>query len=269
MSGNIRVYSQFISILWKEFPGSLERIQEAGYDGVECHLIGNLLKSKKIAQVEAEADALGLELRFHQGWSWRTGQDIWQNWVLRFAGALVPSHLSFEQQTRHVNRYPVVMYGNVARTTLQKNYLFQSIAECRSRSEEGYASTITEFWEDVSKHNLPVVFDVQHILEWYFDVENVAKLPNDPKRLSESLCRLWHGFRPYVREIHLCDFNPALGPSNGRNLYIGEGILPIKEFAEEVRKSNWSGIVTPEVQPHFLTGKNLRAVGEIARKLFN
>lgn len=265
----VQVFSQYLNILWKEFPASLWKIKEAGYDGVECHLIGNLLGEEKIAQVEAEAKALRLELRFHQGWSWRTGQDIWQNWVLRFAGALVPSNLSFEQQTRHVNKYPVVMYGNVARTTLQKNYLFQSIVERRSRSEKGYALTITEFWEVVSKHNLPVVFDVQHILEWYFDVENVAKLPNDPKRLNESLCRLWDGFKPYVREIHLCDFDPARGPSNGRNLYIGTGILPIIEFAEEVRRSKWSGIVTPEVQPQYLRGNNLRAVSELARKLFD
>lgn len=251
----IEIYSPYLSILHASLPGTLEAISNAGFDGIECHLIGNLLREKPLAQVIDVANEQNLKIRFHQGWSWVTGQRIWQNWVLRVCGALVPSSHTFEEQTKLVDEYPVVMYGNVARTTRKSNYLFQSIAEFKSRKEAGYASSLQEFMDDVVAYNLPVVFDIQHILEWYYDVENVTGLPADSYKLIDTAVMLWHRLKQYVKEIHLCDFDPRLSPSSGRNLNLGRGIFPLHEFAEEVQYWGWSGIVTPEVQPAFLKEK--------------
>ena len=91
-------YVPYVEILWKKFPGSLKNIKVAGFDGIECHLIGGLRSRQRIKKLRDEADQLGLKIRFHQGWTWETGQRNMINRILRPLGQLVPIGQSLNDQ---------------------------------------------------------------------------------------------------------------------------------------------------------------------------
>ena len=249
------------------FGATLKQSKNAGFDGVECHFIGDLLHEKNVIDVREEAYELDLKLRFHQGWSWRSGQRIWQNAVLRPLGALVPIDQPYAEQTRFAHNDPVVMYGNVAHTVQQPNYIFQTTSEFEDGKK--YVSSISDFIPIMTEDKLPVVFDTQHILEWNFNTPSVAGLPDNPKELGNTLCALWRIMSPYAKEIHFCDCVPTLGSAQGRNVYPGTGVLPLQEFAAEVRQSGWNGIITPEVAPqHVRKDKILGSLSDMIRSIF-
>ncbi len=76
------------------------------------------------------------------------------------------------------------------------------------------------------------------------------------KQPGKIICiRLFPELGQYVQEIHLCDYKPQLGPSRGRNVFIGDGDAPLKPFCEHIVKWGYNGIVTPEVNPRHLRQK--------------
>ena len=264
----VRIFLPYVEIFWKCLPASLKQIKAAGFDGVECHLIGRLLSQERIRILREEIAEQELDVRFHQGWSWETGQRNLYNAVLRPLNALVPVGLPLTKQVSDVGSDPVVVYGNTVIEASQPNYLYQTCSEHVHGSS--YAMAFTSFANAVKSYRLPVVFDTQHVLEWFLNKENVAGLPEDPAVIEKMVVKLWEEFQPLVREIHLCDFNPLLGPSHGRNVFPGTGIFPLQQFSEHVRASHWSGIVTPEVSPQHLRGKDkLRVLREKVDHLFN
>ena len=76
-----------------------------------------------------EVAELGLGIRFHQGWSWETGQRNLYNVILRPLGALVPVGMSLAGQVRDVGTDPVVIYGSRVSEPFQSNYLYQTASE--------------------------------------------------------------------------------------------------------------------------------------------
>ena len=125
------------------------------------------------------------------------------------------------------------------------------------------------FVSAVKSSKLPVVFDTQHVLEWFLNTENVVGLPTTPATIREIINILWRELCPFTGEIQLCDFDPRLGPSHGRNVFLGDGIFPLAEFCAHVRASGWNGIATPEVSPQYLRGKGkLRMLREKVDQLF-
>ena len=262
----VQIFSPYVELLRKRFPASLAQIKEAGFDGVECHLIGGLRSSRNIRDVREEVASLGLDIRFHQGWSWESGQRNLHNVILRPLGALVPVGMSLTEQVRDVGTDPVVIYGNHGRGPRRENYLYQTSSEYVHGKVS--AMSFSDYVSAVKSSGLPVVFDTQHVLEWSLDTENVAGLPTSPATLKKLVEELWEELHPYVREIHLCDFDPSLGGSYGRNVFLGNGVFPLTEFATVVRASGWSGVITPEVSFQYLHGHKLRAVREKVDQLF-
>lgn len=263
----VRVFLPYIELLWRCMPAPLEEIKEAGFDGVECHLIGKLRSPECIKKVREKVAELGLGIRFHQGWSWETGQRNLYNVVLRLFGALAPVGMSLADQVRDVGTDPMVIYGNLVGEQLRSNYLYQTASE--RIHGRFYAMAFPNFVSAVKSSKLPVVFDTQHVLEWFLNKKNVASMPTAPATIKQMIDKLWQEFRPFVGEIHLCDFNPHLGPSRGMNVFPGDGVFPLAEFCAVVNASSWNGIVTPEVSfQHLQENGKLRMLREKVRRLF-
>lgn len=262
----MQVFSPYVEVLWKRMPAPLADIKAAGFDGVECHLIGGLRSPKRVNEVRNEAEQLGLGIRFHQGWSWQTGQRNLYNVVLRPLGVLVPVGESLAVQIRNVNGNPVVVYGNLAPEPSQLDCLYQTASEHVDGGP--YTGKFVDFVHEVQSRRLPVVFDTQHVLEWFLDKTRVVGLPVNPEVIGQMVRELWQELGPFVKEIHLCDFNPLLGPTLGRNVFLGDGVFPLNEFCAEVRASGWDGVVTPEVAPQHLGGNQLRMLREEVHRLF-
>jgi hypothetical protein len=251
-------YVPYVAILWKSLPNvSFEKVRSLGFDGIECFLIGNLLSAEALKVVRAKASDAGLGIRFHQGWSWNTGQKILINYMLRPMRALTPEGSSLVEQFQNVGNDDVVVYGNLAMTenNIPSNYVFQTA----SQHIDGvhYAMPISNFLTTVKKKKLRVVFDTQHLLEWTADAHSVASLPHNGDALTRQLIEAWRQYAPYVTEIHLCDCNPKLGPTSGRNVFPGTGVIDLKAFCEEVKKTSWSGVVTPEVKPEHIANERM------------
>lgn len=263
----LKFYSPYVEIMGRQLPAHPQVIKSAGFDGIECHLIGNLLNQKRVIEVYDMARRAGLEVRFHQGWSWQSGQRCIYNMLLAPLGQLVPVGQSLKDQLSPVGHVPVVVYGNRVRDERLQTYQYQTAAECIDGYR--YAMRFGYFHEYALRHKVPLVFDTQHILEWFFGTHSVAKLSENPTYLGDLVIALWHSLGPQVTEIHLNDYNPSRGGNWGRNLFPGEGIFPLRRFCQAVRASGWSGIVTPEVAFHHLQKPGrLTELCKAARRLF-
>lgn len=247
----MRVFLPYVEVLWKQMPASLKEIKSAGFDGIECHLIGRLRSQKRLTEVCKEAVNLGLGFHLHQGWSWKTGQPGLYNSALRAMGALVPADMPLGDQIPDIG-YPAVVYGNHLNNQLgRSDFRYQTASEY---SVPGYAAPFEKFAAAAVERSLPVVFDTQHILEWSLGVPGVEELPSMSQAIGDLVTSLWKQLYLQVVEIHLCDFDPKLGRSHGRNVFPGTGIFPLDEFCAMVRKSRWSGVVVPEVAMQHLHG---------------
>ena len=247
--------------------GSLSRIKRAGFDAAEAHLIGDLRSPECVALVRAEARDLGLMIRFHQGWSWETGQRSIHNRMLRWAGALVPEGKSLEKQLANAGTDEVVVYGSRIDEPSRSNYLYQTASEHVGGEE--YVMPYTHFAQVAQQKRVPLVLDTQHVLEWKSNAQNVAGLLTESRRdLLEAIRSTWTWCGSLVQEIHLNDFLPSLGAQPGRNLFPGDGVFPTREFCEMVRDSGWQGVVTPETAPKHTKGGRLRELRETVVRLF-
>lgn len=130
----VPLFLPYMEPIWKRMPSlirvpaTIAKIKEAGFDGVECLLIGRLLNPKRIQKVRDKAFKEELEIRFHQGWSWETGQRILPNYFLRALGALVPAGTSLIHQMHGIGFVPVVIYGNHVNEAARQNYLYQTVS---------------------------------------------------------------------------------------------------------------------------------------------
>lgn len=214
---------------------------------VECHLIGSLRSTRRIEEIRVELARLDLEIQFHQGWSRATGQRNFHNRVLSLLGQLVPTGMSLSEQLKDVRNDPVVVYGNHVRGDSPPNHLYQTASEHMRGTE--FPMTFSTFIRHVQSTGVPIVFDTQHVLEWSLNRHSVKGLPTTKKVLVALVEYLWRELHPFVKEIHLCDFDPM----RGRNLVLGDGIFPLDAFSSMVKKTRWSGVVCPEVHPRLIT----------------
>lgn len=260
-----QIFLPYAEILRKSVTAPLKVIKDAGFDGIECHLIGSLLSPSRVRKLYKEAILLGLSVRFHQGWSWATGQRNTYNLILRFLGALLPQKLSFEESVRNAGETPIIIYGNRVSEKQKANYVYQTASDYDHRR---YPMSFNEFIIMAKSANLSLVFDTEHAIEWALNKENVAELP-EKAVIEETVMRIWLGIHGIVKEIHLCDFNPTLGATRGRNVFLGKGIFPLEAFSRKVRESGWDGIVTPEVSPQHLRGRHaIQKLYDKTRELF-
>lgn len=245
----MKFFLPYMNIVGVEIPRPLHAIRAAGFDGVEIHLIGRMQVPSVVRRTISRAKSLGLEVRFHQGWGWHTGQKNAANAALWLSGSLVPPSASLSEQLTAVCQYPTVLYGNLLGDSVVPNALFQTMSLL---SGGRFSGNFEHFLAKVKETNASVVFDTQHVLEWSLGSPDIVGLPRTTSRLRSLISTQWNNFRLYAKEIHLCDYNPTKGKLGGRNLSLGRGIFPLADFAGMVRDSDWQGIITPEILPQYL-----------------
>ena len=236
--------------------------KEARFHGVEIHLVS--FRSYGAALLcRNRAGLLGLATHFHQGWSLRENPTHWYNHVLNALGYLPRNGYALADHIPPTGG-PVVVYADrLSETRGRPNYWLQT---CSQFGRDGrYALPYVRFLEAVRRHRLPVVFDTQHYLEYALNVRGVEDLPQDRRELFDLLAEGWRELGSFVKEIQLCDSDPRLGHTGGRNVFIGEGILPLRDFCRLVKESGWDGVVVPEVKPSHLLRP--RRIGELRARV--
>jgi sugar phosphate isomerase/epimerase len=243
------------------------RIQAAGFDGVEIHLI-NYRDTSRVSETIARATRLGLKVSVHQAWSLEESPTFWFNHLLNFLGYLPHAGYTLAGHLPAGDLPTVVYASRWQEVTNHPNWQLQT---CDILDEkQDFKISYNRFVRLVTLHKFAVVFDTQHVLEFMLNQHGVEDLPFDPKELLKLLTKAWDDLGSYVREIHLNDCNPGLGHHTGRNIRLGEGILPLKEFIQYVKQSGWDGIVTPEVSPFkLIAGDELEKLHKMVVELFN
>lgn len=245
---------------------SLLAAKSAGADGVEIHLVAKTMS--EALRVAERAKALSLGVHWHQDWSLdEDGVKLIHNKVLHFLGQLPhPGYLLAE----HIppTDDPAVIYVERVGEIGPRNKSWWVQTACNFGAYPT-ALTFEKFLDVAEELKLGVVFDVQHVLEWLHGEVGIARLSRDPVVLGATLAFAWKKLRGRVREIHFTDMDPRLGNSAGRNLFPGEGTLPLTDFCAMVQKSGWSGVVVPEVRPSALLRHGVGGILEKTREYFS
>ncbi len=254
------VFIPYMRVLGLPFVTTLRGARAAGFHGVEISLLG---MSKKAANdCRHMAQSLKLAVHFHQAWSIDENPTHWFNHLFHWLGRTQPTGYTLAEHLPD-DDLPVVVYADRWRETLGHPNWWLQTASCFN---ERLARRITydDFLKVVRRHSLPVVFDTQHYLEMSLGVSGVEGFPESISVLRDRLIRGWRELGPLVKEIHLCDSDPALGHSASRNVFLGCGRLPLRDFCRFVKESGWEGVVTPEVSPAHILGRR-RRLEEIRR----
>lgn len=246
---------------------TLRGAQAAGFDGVEIHLAGRTMAGA--IRSRERAKRLGLIVHLHQGWSLAEDSTrLLHNRILHALRLLPHDDYSLENHIPPGTTEPVVVYAERIHEAIgHPNWWLQTA--CHLDAVGQPRLPLERFYELVEHHRLPVVFDIQHILEYCYGLEGVGKLPRSPERFWQLLEESWHRLQPFVREIHLTDIEPARGDARGRNIYFGKGCLPLSNFCTMVKHSGWDGYVVPEIDPQDLHARGPQKVIEDVRSLFS
>lgn len=244
----IRVFMPHFSILGVPLYPSLKKAKKAGYYGVEIHLAAKSMS--KAMDIRRQAKILGLDIHWHQGWSKEEDESgLMLNKILDFFEQLPKPGYTLENHIPRTSDPTVIYVERLNEIGANKNWWVQTACYSYSKKGNNLRVSLEKFLEKVESIDIKIVFDVQHFLEWYYEVIGVSDLPAKTLKLLKKLEYGWEKLGKRVKEIHLTDTNPALGNDKGRNVYFGKGILPLKEFCGMVRDSGWGGVVVPEVSP--------------------
>ena len=248
-----------ISMMGAPIMRKCELARDAGFDGIEVFLWQNELTS--VPEWRAKAGLAGLKLHFHEAWSYDESPKI-SNWVFHHLGMLPQVPGEGLDWCQVIEEEPVVVYAHHMRDwqRLRDNFRFQTFSLLNPVTRE-FVMHVSDFLDLAVRLELPLVFDTQHYATWGLGVGMVGdtqfrrfcfqKTREGESRLWDCIRRGWEQLRPYVREIHLNNYVPALGELFGANIFPdpGKGMLDLARFGQMVRESSWSGTVIPEVSP--------------------
>ena len=268
----ISVFLPHVSFLSIPFFLSCNGAARAGFDGVEIHLSGRTTMSA--LRCYRRATSLGLGVTLHEAWSYEhalCGSRHIHNTVFHALGLLPSAGEPIQIQLPRDVTAPIVVYAEriieILRTqNLRQDCWFQTA--CHLSMNGKPIVPFDEFVATVEARHIPIVFDVQHYLEYYHGIDGVGGLMRDSRKLGKILEEGWQRLGRFVQEIHLTDCDPALGNEYGRNRYFETGILPIRAFCRMVASTKWNGIVVPEIHPFALRRYGPTKVLEDIHELF-
>lgn len=236
-----------------------ELVAAAGFDGIEVFLLSRDIPAK-IDKLRREVHRAGLLMTLHQGWTKKEAHDELGSRVLGWLGMLPPHGYTLREHVP-AGEEPVVIFADRIPERNQDRYWVQTTAV--SDGGHLHALPFGEFWSAVVAQGLPVVFDTQHVLEYALGTIGAHNLPRDPVRIGSLLLELWEKLGPYTREIHLQDCDPSGGARSCSALFLGDGVLPFREFCQELKRSGWDGVVSVEVSPDHLFPYRSRRLAEL------
>jgi len=274
----IRVYLPYIRLHGLPIVATLRQVKEAGFDGIEYHLIGS--SHRAVMETERRARELDLAFHLHQGWSLAESPKHWFIYALHLMGCLPRARYALKE---HIpleilglgfpgsGQTPVVVYADRMPEVLQirrwhGNFWIQTC--CPLGPDKKHRLDFLAFLMAMRIGGFRIVFDTQHVLEFATPCKGVSELPNEPQKLLGQLEALWGVLKNNVEEIHLANFNPELGNTRGRNVPLEAGVLPLRDFCQMVKESGWEGTVVPEVTGVFWSQKRLRTLREQVQGFF-
>lgn len=233
------------------------KARESGFDGVEVFLFNPV--EQRIEKARRLADRYGLLLHFHEVCSFEESPSSCER-VLQLLGLSPRKDKSFIDRVPLSIHEPVVVYANHYAEVTSQNHWLQTI----SMFLENWRCKVSfpDFISAVLNHNLPIVFDTQHYLQYRLGLGKEMLMGAG---LVKLLCDGWLCLHGLVKEIHLNDFCVEKGSIMGRNVFLGEGQAPLEEFCKTVRESGWSGTIVPEVSPFHLFPFRERRLAELRR----
>jgi hypothetical protein len=240
--------------------------KKAHYDGVEILLTP--FTRRRIMVYRKFAKNFGLTVHYHQAWSLSENPTLFFNHILSKVGYLPRSGYKLNEHIPASVDEPVVIYAD--RYQEVRGHRNWSLQTCSVFEGRRYKLPYRKYVEIVKEENFPVVFDIQHVLEFMLDIIGVEGLLRQKESLLELLKIAWEELGPHVNEIHLNDCDPRLGHSGGRNIFLGEGVMPLGEFCAMVKNSGWNGTITTEVAFSHLKYRlsRLTELNRRARELF-
>ena len=235
---NYRVFLSSMSLFGLPLKTIFRKARTSGFDGVEVFLFNPIERRVKKARMLAER--YELMLHFHEVCSFEDAPSSYGR-VFQLLGLSPNRNVGFADRVPLSINEPVVVYADhYAEVSSRKQWL-----QTCSLFREGWVckTDFTDFINAVRAHNLPIVLDTQHYLQYRLGIG--LSIPAGD--LFQLLRDGWRCLGKLTREIHLNDFDVYKGGTMGRNVFLGEGQAPLREFCREVRCSGWSGIIVPEV----------------------
>jgi hypothetical protein len=236
--------------------------KKSGYEGLELFRFKFLFRYPDLNTFRRLAQNKNLKLHFHEAWD--SDDPNLMNKVPVLYGGLIGKNDTIEEQFGNTQELVVTNshhWEEVARSG-RKNFCLQTDSLLNKNWTR--RTSFYTFMTAVKKHDIGVVFDTQHYLEWLLGKPGVSTLPRDGQRLMNALIEGFKQLRPLIREIHLANFNPS---ADKRNTLLDDGILNIKEFCQHVKQDGWQGSVVPEIHPFYFSKlskkKNVLMAGRI------
>lgn len=255
------------------FPASpltvMDIAMEAGYDGLELWRFRCLWRYPSLARYRREAAIRGLELRFHEALAWDSDSTHPEIRIPALWGGLLRSGALLEEQFLYAKE-PVVAYARhwaeVARNKQRyPNWTLQTVSTMPNGL---YDLPYAEFEQAVQDNKILVTLDTQHLLEYVIGKPGVENLMGISRAaLMQRIVDFFDKYHHLIREIHLNNFDPAMGHRAGRNLWPNEGVLDLRAFCQHVKASGWEGAVTPELHPRLFSRYSKRKNIKTAERL--
>ncbi len=267
LSPRRNIYLPTLSLFGLPYKETFKRIREAGFNGAE--VLVNGWNRHRLGKITGMAREAGLEVTYHQPWSLDENRTHPFNHILSAIGYLPPNDYTLEwvmeniPANRRVVLYPDrikeeniknerCLFGGITNYYKCINMAYQTTSVLKRNGE--YKMSWDDFLLDVCYRGLrPIVFDTQHVLEYSYDLKGVEELRKySSEQLLRQLKKTWEqvgGSKDRVVEIHWNDCDPKLGHTGGRNVPLGTGILPLKEFATFLKEKDWWGTIVPEIKP--------------------
>lgn len=262
-----KIFFPTLSLLGLSLRRSLDIIKSARFDGAE--VLASPANRRRSQEIRTLVRKYGLELHWHQQWSYAENTN-WYNMIATLFGLLEPNGYSLKSALpTHSTDEPFVAYADRWQEAgVLSDYCIWLQTCTVMNNKNKHSMTFDRFREIVRTHKPRLVFDTQHYLEWRFGTYGVSGIPVDGHLIKEVLEEGWREVGAYVEEIHLNDFDPRRGDSRGRNLLLGDGVLPLESFAATVRRSDWHGTVVPEIAPWYLLRSRVKKPEDIREQIF-
>lgn len=90
---------------------------------------------------------------------------------------------------------------------------------------DSFLSKPSELYDFISRNNVPLTFDTSHCA-----------------RIDKPIIDYYMTFKDYIKNIHISDFHQGV-----EHKTLGDGSLPLKEFLHVLKRENYNGLLTIEL----------------------
>lgn len=262
------------SFLWRNVESMCELLRSIGWSGLEIFMFPGQEKVRERLEVLAPE----MRISLHQPWSYAESGGLLVNRFLSLFGRLAPDQYTLASCAVGGSGRLFVAYADRCEEVVclrnmpgQKTvFALQTattwIGEGKARRHRmGYH----DFVRAVHLHQIPVVFDTFHVLEWKLGTIGKKLCGLNESILTKALLEAWEEVGPErIVEIHWNDFTATDLLADGRACFPGEGRLGkgLTVLAKDICRRGWKGHIVPEISPLLLFPSN-RKMRELKERM--